>query len=78
MFEHILLLKIDKKFHRFFVSLFLVLYYLCLYNALHTVGAQIFEEGGRKQRKEGRIQTAENFLSETRTLRPAIKFSFWD
>ena len=42
-----------------FCGLLLLLYYLCLYKALHVVGAQISEEGGRKNRKEGRTQEGE-------------------
>lgn len=49
------------------LGFFLLLYQLCFYNALHIVGAQIFEEGGRKAKKEGRIQTGENFISRAHT-----------
>lgn len=33
-------------------GLFLLLYYLCLYNDLHIVGAQISEEGGGRTGKK--------------------------
>lgn len=52
MFEWILLLKINNKFHGF--GFFLLLCFLCLYNALHIVGAQMLEEdrerAGRREK----------------------------
>lgn len=53
MFEQILLI-IDDKFHGFVLFFY---YYVtfCLYNALHIVGAQIFEEERKKDKNERRI-----------------------
>lgn len=49
MFEQILLLKIDSKFHGFFF------FFSRLYNTLHIVGVQMFEEDRRKDIKEEKI-----------------------
>lgn len=52
MFERMLLLKIDNKFHGVFLFVFLLLCYLCLFNALQiVVDARIFEEDRRKDRE---------------------------
>lgn len=61
MFEQMLLLKTDSKFHGGFLFVFLLLCYLCVVNALQIVGAQVFEEDGKTNRKEGRISTGEIF-----------------
>lgn len=61
MFEQMSLLKTDSKFHGEFLFVFLLLCYLCVVNALQIVGAQVFEEDRKKNRKEGRISTGEIF-----------------
>lgn len=52
MLEQILLLKIVSFMGVFLFCFLLLLCYLCLYNALHIVDAQIFEEDRMKDRKE--------------------------
>lgn len=62
MFEQMLLLKTDNKFHGgFFWFVCLLLCYRCLFYALQIVGAQVFEEDRKKNRKEGRISTGKIF-----------------